>query len=341
MPRTPGIKFDDIIIAETHLGGYDYERCKNGLWSIHNVIKRIISDSADSGAKLLECLHMIGANAAFADNAKSSLVYSGKTNKKYKRNMPSAKYLFRLEEYGFVFSEIETTQKDTVRSKLSVKNIQRFTLSYNSAGHSECDCDCIFGLKLFSDICMTQSGDCFYAGDIRVAFASAPKLYAPPVDEVFYFLPAEQQITVYAIHNKLEELGCARNLEREYMTKYFHPKGKRQVFATIFAAEDLYFLPESEKWRKLTFKFNLRNINSYAGYLAECIDSIIKSVTTETTDCYGCKKACGGIKFSFGGANYAKCPVDAFRFYDLSEKAVKNYIKLLEFEDREIRGGRA
>ena len=53
--------------------------------------------------------------------------------------------------------------------------------------------DVIFGLKLFSNICVKQTGDCFYAADIRVAFTDAPKLYAPPADEISYFLPDDQK----------------------------------------------------------------------------------------------------------------------------------------------------
>ena len=48
-----------------------------------------------------------------------------------------------------------------------------------------------FGLKLFSDICLEYKGDCFKTGDIRVAFGSASKFYAPPADEIFYVLTEE------------------------------------------------------------------------------------------------------------------------------------------------------
>ena len=249
--------------------------------------------------------------------------------------MPAVKYLFLLEKFGFVFSDIKTSKKDTPKNKLTVKDILQFTLSYCGDDFK----DCIFGLKLFSDICMDQSGDCFYSGDIRVAFTDAPKLYAPPVDEVFYFLPEEQKKAAYVIHEQLEKYGCVRNLEREYMTKYMHPKIRGQVFATIFAAEDLYFLPKSEKGKKLTFKFNLRNIAKYADYLAKCTDSVCRSVI-KTTDCYACKKVCGGIQFAFDGNRYAKCPFYAFRFDDLSKEAIENYIQLLEFEVHEIYGYR-
>ena len=42
MPKVPDIYFDDITIAEFYLDGYKKERCAAGLWSIYNVIKKII-----------------------------------------------------------------------------------------------------------------------------------------------------------------------------------------------------------------------------------------------------------------------------------------------------------
>jgi hypothetical protein len=329
MPKIPEIEFCDIKVAENHIDGYDYERCKNGLWSIYNVIKKINLNCSDS-IKVLECLYFLGVHSVFENNNMASLVYTGKTNKKYKRGLPSTKYLFQLEKYGFDFTNIKTLRKDIKKDKLAVKDIIQINLSYIAE-----DCsDVILGLKLFSDICVEKLGDCFYYGDIRVAFIDALPLYAPPVEEVFYFLPEEQKRVAYRVHEQLEKWGCVRNLEREYMTKYMHPKTKRQVFATIFASEDLYFLPESEKWRKLIFKFNLRNIGKYSDYLTKCTDLVRRSIL-ETTDCYACKKACGGIQFGLSGVEYSKCPFFAFKFDDLTEEAVEDYLKLLALEINE------
>ena len=249
--------------------------------------------------------------------------------------MPATKYLFALEKYGFVFNELVTLKTDTPRNKLSVNDITQFSLSYNGGDFP----DVIFGLKLFSEICMKQKGDCFFTGDIRVAFVDAPKLYAPPVDEVLYFLSEGQKKIAYTIHNKLEELQCVRNLEREYMMKYMHPKLKGQIFATIFAAEHLYFLPESETQQKLTFKLNLRNISRYVDYLSACTESVRQSVIT-TEDCGKCAKKCGGVVFTYEGKTYTKCAIHIFRFSDLSEKAVENYLKFIELEDQEIQNNR-
>lgn len=341
MPKIPEINYDDIFFADKYLDGYRKERCKDGIWSIYNVIKKIISDYSnelplhysnsdkDNGyIKVLECLYMIGVNAEYEDKAMSLLIYTGKTNKKFKSGMPNTKYLFQLEKYGFIISNLVTQKKDTPRKKLAVKDITQFCLSYNGGDFS----DVIFGLKLFSNICMKQTGDCFYSADIRIAFTNAPKLYAPPAEEIFYFLPKDQKNSAYAIHNKLEELGCIPNLEREYMTRYLHPKTKGKTFATIYASENLYFLPlEIQTLQKVVFKLNLRNIGKYSDYLTECTEKIRESVLG-TENCYSCKKKCGGVVFSYQSKTYVKCPWHIFRFFDLSKEAVENYIKLLDLE---------
>ncbi len=330
MPKIPQILFEDITIKASYTGGHNQNRCINSLWSIHNVIKTIILNEPDNHAKILECLYTIGVNAKFEDDNLTSLVYSGKTNKKYKRNMPSTKYLFMLEKYGFVFYDLITSKQDIPRNKLNAKDIIRFRFTYKEEFQ-----DAIFGLKLFSEICLEQIGDCFYVGDIRVAYENAPKLYAPPIEEVFYFLPEEQQKIAYAIHNKLIQIGCTRNLEREYMTKYMHPKAKGKVFATIYAAEDLYFLSEADKHQKLTFKLNLRNISKYENFLHDCKQSVQQSIV-ETENCYSCNKKCGGIEFSFKGTYFKKCPFYSFKFYDLSESAIESYVNLIELESNEL-----
>ncbi|HBL84680.1 MAG: hypothetical protein A2Y17_11140 [Clostridiales bacterium GWF2_38_85] len=339
MPLLPEINFDDIIVAEKYINGYDYERCKNGLWSIYNIIKKIANVSHP---RVSECLLMIGVNAKCENDGMMSLVYSGKMSKKYKRGMPSAQYLFELEKFGFVFYDIVTAKEETPKNKLSIKDIEQFSILYNSGDFS----DVIFGLKLFSDICVNQSSPlaCFLARDIRVAFSEAPKLYAPPVEELFYFLPEEQKKAAFAIHEKLEEMGCVRELEGENAVKYKHAKHKGQVIATIWAGENLWFLPESEKEQKVVFKFNLRNIGKYSDYLNECTEAVQKSIF-ETDSCgladnktgmCGNGHRCGGVVFEYKGKTSIKCTRYFCIFKDLSKRAIENYIKLIELENKEL-----
>lgn len=119
------------------------------------------------------------------------------------------------------------------------------------------------------------------------------------------------------------------------MTRYIHPKSKGKTFATIYAAEHLYWVsPEFSDQHKLTFKFNLRNIGKYSDYLSECTESIQKTVQ-ETFDCYMCGRNCSAV-FDFQGKTYSKCSWNIFRFSDFSEKALENYIKLLELENQAL-----
>jgi hypothetical protein len=228
-----------------------------------------------------------------------------------------------------VFANLISAKPDMPKNKLSVKDITEFNLSYAMDDFS----DVIFGLKLFSDICIEQSGDYFYTGDIRVAYKDVPRSYIPPINELFDFLPEEQKKIAFSIHKKLEDLKCVYDLEKGYMLKYINPKAKGQVFATIYFAEDLYFLPEPEKWKKVTFKFNLRNIGKYINYLTECTDSISQSIL-KTEKCGGCAKNCGGVIFTYQGKTYTKCLTHIFRLWDLSAQSVENYVKLLELEDQ-------
>ena len=82
MPMIPDIKFEDITLAvEKFTQGYGDGRSKNGLWSIYNVIRKIIADYSEINGlplhyscsdkdgeyiKIIECLYMIGVNAKFS-----------------------------------------------------------------------------------------------------------------------------------------------------------------------------------------------------------------------------------------------------------------------------------
>jgi len=335
MPLIPNIEIDDITIAEKHTSGFNLERCEIGLWSIYNVIKKIANNACPR--QVTECLLMIGANAKFENNGMMSLVYSGKTSKKYKRGMPGAQYLFELENFGFVFYNIDTLEEGTPnKRKLSVKNIKQFYVSYNLGDFR----DVIFGLKLFSDICIKQSSplSCFLAGDIRVAFEDAPKLYAPPADELFYPLPNEQKKAAFVIHDKLVAMGCVRELEGEHAVKYKH---KGQMIATIWAGERIWFLPEIEQKQKLVFKFNLCNIGQYTAYLDECTEEIRKSIVgvdncghnKKNERCANGQKNCDGVIFEYQGKKYKKCTRYFCIFKDLSEQAIFNYVMLITLEN--------
>ena len=328
MRMVPHLEYNDITIKDDYTGEYPHERCKAGLWSIHNVIKKIIAKCQEQ--RVLECLCYIGVHARFENDNMDMLIFSGKSHKGYKRGLPAAKYLFELEKYGFKFDNVITVKPNTPLNKLAVKDIMQLNLSYTCDDFS----DVIFGLKLFCNICATQNGIPFLTGDIRTAFEGAPKLYAPPVDEVFSFLNDELQRAAYEIHDKLEAIGCKYNLEREFALHYQHPKKKGTIFAVIYAEEQIHFWPTDKK-PQLVFRLVLRNIGKYVGYLDQCTE-MVRQDLLNSIPCSKCSKNCGGIVFIYQNKTHIKCPQGVAWFLDFSEKSVENYMNLIELENQEL-----
>lgn len=330
MPIVPTIKQDDITISEKYTQGYDEARCVKALWLVYNVIKDIVPCKG----KGLVCLYSTGVFGRFENDDLSALTVDyQKKDVKARAWFSKPAYLFDLENYGFSVFDLELIDDSKAKNKLTKKDIIQFRISYKQNN------DLLLGLKLFAAACSKISGDPFYVGDIRIMFKGVAKMYAPPVDEVFYTLDADQKQTAIKLHEKLESIGCKRNLERDYMMKYFHPKIKGKPFATIYPVTQFWFFGPEQEGRELSIKLNLRNIGKYADYLTECTETVRKSILN-TQDCYGCKKSCGGIQFTYNGERYAKCPWYIFWFNDFSDKAVENYMRLVQLENNQLVLGR-
>ncbi len=318
MPMIPDIKKSDISIDEKYVKGFDKERCAKALWLCYNFIKENSTE--------IEGLYSICALGEFINDDLSALkIDYQRKDTKIGAFLPSPKKLFLLEKLGFSFTELQLVDANKPKSKLTGKDILELRFSYSN------NTELLFGLKLFATACGKFKGTPFGTGDIRIMFKDAPKKYSPPIEEIFYELPKEQRQSADIIHEKLEALGCTRN-----MTEYFHPKTKSKPFATIYTHIGFWFFEDVPDGPGLALKLNLRNIGNYVEYLSECTESIRESVL-KTPNCNGCKKACGGVRFQFDNVKYAKCPWYVFRFNDFSEKAVENYIQLIEFEDNELR----
>lgn len=255
-------------------------------------IKKIIygHDEYDCECRrVVEYLYAIGVNGEFEDKRCSALIVKGITNSKWKRAFPAPKYLFELEQYGFQIDNIVTTSGECSRKKMKAKDILQFSIAYIEDDFLYV----IQGLKLFSEACFKLKGDPFYSADIRIFFTDTSKKYAPPIEEVLSNLPEDQKNVARIIH---EKLGCTRNLEREYMLRYEHPKSKGKTLATIYLKDQFWF-PDSGNGQDLSLKLNMRHINEYTDYLEQCTESIQSSVIN-TAPCYGCNKHCGGIQFT-------------------------------------------
>lgn len=328
MPMVPDIKKEDISIALKYTREYDEARCVEALWSIYNLLKSFKTEG-------LHCLYSIGVLGEFENGDLSylSVDYQKKDVKK-SAWFSSPKGLFSLEKNGFYIFDLELKDCNKPKNKLTQKDIISFKFSYPGGMGDD---NLLLGLKLFALACGSIKGDPFNVGDIRVMYKDAPKMYAPPVEEIFYTLTENEKQAAYKIHEKLESLGCARNLEREHTMRYYHLKAKNKPLATIYPITQFWFFNPEQKnaeepeGKELAIKLNLRNIGAYASCLSECTSKIQQAIIN-TADCYSCKKACGGVQFEFNGIKYAKCPWYVFRFNDFTEHAVDNYINLLELE---------
>jgi len=315
MPIIPDIKREDVII--------------DGLWEIYNKIKTIVT-THDEHYKVLNALYCVGIFGEFTGDNPAVLHVDGqRKDKKARAFFPAAKYLFALETFGFRIFDLVLTDSDKPRNRLAMKDILHFKISFPDNESM------LMGLKTFASACGKIVGDPFFSADIRVAFDGAPKLYAPPIDEVFRHLTDGERTILTAIHEKLSSLGCTRNLEREYMMRYIHPKAKGKTFATIYLVNQAW-LSVSGEITDINLKFNLRHIGDYIEYLDECTDSIKRSVKN-AENCGVCKKACGGVSFEFEDVKYCKCPWHIFRFNDFSGQAMENYIKLIDLESSELK----
>lgn len=323
------LQIPDIQYEEINLPLRDPAVTADCLWDIYCVIKKVVDghDAYDGECRrVVEYLYAIGVNGMFEDEHCRTLVVNGITNPKWKRAFPALKYLFELEQYGFQIHHIVTGSGESSRKKMKIKDVLQFRITYVESDYLSV----MRGLKLFADACFQIKGDPFYSADIRILFSGHSGKYVPPIEETFSALPEEQKKAALMIHEKLEALGCSRNLEREYMLRYVHPKNKGKTFATIYCKNQFWF-PDFDNGQDLSFKFNLRHIQEYTDYLEQCTEPIQLSVI-HTAPCYGCDKHCGGIRFTFRNVDYVKCPSHIFRFTDLSPESVDQYLHLLDLE---------
>jgi hypothetical protein len=339
MPAIPTIKRGDITVKTEFAQGIDKAKCADGLWEVYNLTKATAAYSK-KGIKpyqLLNAMYYIGLMGTFDDDNHSRgedhsrgeelavLHVRGQAkDTKARAFFPTAKNLFELENLGFRIFDLELNCESKPKNKIGTKDISAFKIAFDGKE------SLIVGLKVFAYACSKILGDPFLFADIRVAYEGASKLYAPPIDEVFHHLTDDEKRVMTAIHDKLTSLGCERNLEREYMMRYTHPKAKSKTFATIYLINQAW-LAISGECEDLNLKLNLRHIGEYTDYLSECTDSIRRSVES-AENCGYCVKKCGGVSFELDGKQYRKCPWHIFRFNDFTDQAMANYVKLIDLE---------
>ena len=123
----------------------------------------------------------------------------------------------------------------------------------------------------------------------------------------------------------------------EYMLGKIYLYGKEverdydRAIAYLIYHKNQFWFADSDNGQDLSFKLNLRHIDEYSDYLEQCAESILLSIKN-TAPCYGCRKHCGGVRFTLQDVNYVKCPSHIFRFSDLSPQCLKLYLQLLDLE---------
>ena len=358
MENMAEIKYEDITISDEHLNGYDYDRCKNALWSIHNVIKKQINNPNPDGAGLFT-LGVLASMGSFKDKNMDAIVFSFNETVKKIRYEPATKD--ELEKNGFVFSEYVMADGGEVPKKApSLNKTKQFTLSYAGNDFK----DVILGLKLFADICAkhapgksagsfgVSAGDFFHTADISIAFknanvkekekASLQKKADSTVgikdmlsEKRFDIISEGDKAFIIAFDKEIEKLGYDYGGDigtghgwGPYQIVYGKTGTKsRPVAVRIYVKKD----------GSILFRMFLNKIDNHREYI-ENAPAFIKDVFTSENkeSCVHCyikdDGSCGYNSFkpyTIDGHKIVKCSGKAFVFRNTTMEKLSDYMALL------------
>jgi len=154
MSNTLEIKFDDIVITNEHLSGYDRDRSINALWSAYDIIKKIRENSTSDQASVnIRELYMFCKFASFSNSDMTALVYEQGGGRSKMWFSPTFKR--DLEKNGFVFSDYVWHDGIEPKKNPSLNQVKQFIMSYSDEDFD----DVILGMKLFSDIRAKETND--------------------------------------------------------------------------------------------------------------------------------------------------------------------------------------
>lgn len=354
MENTVEIKYDDISIADEHLNGYDYDRCKNALWSIYNFFKKIKSDYiSDSGRTdmIINNLYLIGRFASFQDGGLDSLVFAG--NEKVNINGRLQKIKFgspkvfpgELEKNGFLFSDFTYSNGDGQTKKHGTNEIEKFTLSYKGDNFK----DVIFGLKLFADICAkfssgSRAGVFFQNGDISIAFkdTDVEKKEKEHIDnmksnvksikdmlseERFNIVSDRDKAFMIAFDEAMNGLGYGfggktgvASKNEKYVFIYTKAGLKSNAsFARFLIREDCIIL-----------RIYFNDIDEHRKYIENAPSHIKDAFAFNGGDCINCSSTCMKSRaYVIDGNQYRKCCHSIAHFNAPSVERLPDYMALL------------
>ena len=162
---------EDISIAGEHLGDYDYSRCVESLWNVYNLIQDARKVDEFGISLPLSVLSKVAHNASFADESGTSLIYTSEGEVKF-HNDGKFGHQYGMEQFGFVFSDIETKTKKNPTVKPNMNSVTRLILTHDGQKYK----DVIYGLKFFADVCAKYETKnrvsmftIFAQGDVQVA----------------------------------------------------------------------------------------------------------------------------------------------------------------------------
>jgi len=334
MNQSIEIKYDNITIADKYLNGYDYDRVKNAIWSIHHMVEKIKKNSTHLqwGYNNLHFLYEFSQRASFKDDEMTVLV------------LP----------LGETFNTLSTTKKDLPKCgfNLSNKNNQ-FALSYKHSDFS----DVIFGLKFFVDVCTKHASEkyaetFFNSGDISIVFKDADiqkkekaiqdeKDYANTTvgalsGNRFPFLSDANKAFIIAFDKKMNDCGYNYGSNTSWMpTAGGQGKGvivyaksgakNRSPFARVHIYEN----------DTLMLRMYFKDIDKHRTYIENAPQHIKNAFVFEGGNCnkvdgVGCVQGCKSMKlYTINGTKYVKCCHAPGHFYHLSVEQLSDYMALL------------
>jgi hypothetical protein len=154
------IKRDEIDILDEYLNGQPKERCRNALWSVYNVMKKMAADTTYKTT--LGILYHLCKKAVFKNDKMDALLCTDAFNPN--KWLTDTNYQYLPEKYGFVYSDMVGREGVTLKKKTDLRQIKQLTLSYSGNDFD----DVLFGMKLFVEINEKQSWPFFYEADVRI-----------------------------------------------------------------------------------------------------------------------------------------------------------------------------
>ena len=348
MSNIAEIKYEDITIADEHLNGYEYDRCKNALWSIYNIIKKIRVESSEGRVDVnIFNLYALAKFAMFKDENMNTLVFAEygevKINGRMQKFRFGATFQKDFEKMGFAFSDFDFANSDTPSKKPNINKVTQFTFSYNGDDFE----DVIFGLKLFADICAKYpgkyAGDYFPHGDISIAFKGAnaqekslerakniKSMKDVLSEERFNIISDTDKAFILAFDKEINELGYdyggaigSGHGWGKFMIIYGKTGTKsRTVRARIYIRED-----------GITMRFYFSDINKHRYYI-ESAPAHIKAVFAfDGGDCRiaggqeTCVKGCKSMKvYTINEQKYIKCCHNVGYFQEPTVERLPDYL---------------